>query len=133
MLDGVVAVILVLLGGAGLLVLLGPRNVARRIASLRRPNKIAALFEPRRPREVVPPALNPKTQRVLVAAARLANWLRTHGQAEVAREIRNAAARMTGTEPAGLYAVRTPLRPIRVVKLSDTLAQDRSKALVREL
>ncbi len=133
MLDAVVAVIVVLLVGTGLLVMLGPRNVARRIASLRRPNKIAALFEPRRPREVVPPALNPKTQRVLVAAARLANWLRTHGHEEVAREIRNAAARMTGNEPAGLYALQTTLRRIRVVNVSDSPSQERLKALVTEL
>src|SRR2546429_3637678 len=103
MLDGVVAAIVVLLVAAGVLIILGPRNVVRRIASLRRPDKVAALFEPRRPREVVPSALNPKTQRVLIAAARLATWMRAHGHEEVAREIRNAAARMTGNEPAGLY------------------------------
>jgi len=133
MLDGVVAAIVVLLVGAGVLIILGPRNVVRRIASLRRPNKIAALFEPRRPREVMPSALNPKTQRVLVAAARLATWMRGHGHEEVAREIRNAAARMTGNEPAGLYALQTTLRRIRVVNISDSPSQERLKALVAEL
>ncbi|TME22205.1 MAG: hypothetical protein E6I67_06280 [Chloroflexi bacterium] len=128
-----VAAIVVLLVGAGVLIILGPRNVVRRIASLRRPNKIAALFEPRRPREVMPSALNPKTQRVLVAAARLATWMRGHGHEEVAREIRNAAARMTGNEPAGLYALQTTLRRIRVVNISDSPSQERLKALVAEL
>src|SRR3989475_7158290 len=133
MLDGVVAAIAVLLVGAGVLVTLGPRNVARRIRSLRRPSKVAALFEPGRPREVMPPALNPKTQRVLVAAARLATWMRAHGHEEVAREIRNAAARMTGNEPAGLYALQTTLRRIRVVNISDAPSQERLKGLVSEL
>src|SRR5439155_19066487 len=116
MLDGVVAAIVVLLVGAGVLIILGPRNVVRRIASLRRPNKIAALFEPRRPREVMPSALNPKTQRVLVAAARLATWMRGHGHEEVAREFRRAAARMTGNEPSGLFALQTTLCRVRVGK-----------------
>ena len=91
------------------------------------------MFEARRPREVMPPALNPKTQRVLVAAARLANWLRTHGQDDMAREIRNAAARMTGNEPAGLYALQSALRRIRVVNVSDPTSQERLKALAGEL
>jgi hypothetical protein len=133
MLDGLVAAIVLLLLGVGVLLILGPRNVARRITSLRRPNRIAALFEARKPREVLPSALNPKTQRVLIAAARLATWMRGHGQEEVAREIRNAAARMTGNEPAGLYALQTTLRRIRVVNISDTPSQERMKALVSEL
>ena len=133
MLDGVVAAMVILLIGTGVLVMIGPRNVARRIRSVRRPNKIAALFEARRPREVMPSGLNPKTQRVLVAAARLATWMRTHGHEDVSREIRNAAARMTGNEPAGLYALQTTLRRIRVVNISDSAAQERLKALVGEL
>ena len=133
MLDGLVAVVALLLVAAGVLVIIGPRNVTRRISSMRRPSKIAALFEPRRPHEVGPPALNPKTQRVLIAAARLATWLRGHGHEDVAREIRNAAARMTGNEPAGLYALQTTLRRIRVVNISDTASQERLKALVSEL
>ena len=133
MLDGLVAVVALLLVAAGVLVIIGPRKVTRRISSVRRPSKIAALFEPRRPREIVPPALNPKTQRVLIAAARLATWLRGHGHEDVAREVRNAAARMTGNEPAGLYALQTTLRRIRVVNISDTASQERLKALVSEL
>jgi len=133
MLDGVVAAIVVLLLVAGVLTIVGPRNVARRIPSLRRPNRIAALFEPRRPREVVPAALNPKTQRVLLAASRLATWMRAHGHEDVAREIRHGAARMTGNEPAGLYALQTTLRRIRVVNVTDTPSQERLKALVSEL
>ena len=133
MLDGVVAAIVVLLLATGVLVMLGPRNVARRIRSLRRPSKVAALFEARRPREVMPTALNPKTQRVMVAAGRLANWLRAHGQDDAAREIRSAAARLTGNEPAGLYALQTTLRRIRIVNISDSAAQERLQALVGEL
>ena len=133
MLDGVVAAIVVLLLATGVLVMLGPRNVARRIRSVRRPSKVAALFEPRRPREVMPPALNPRTQRVLLAAARLATWMRAHGHEDVSREIRNAAARMAGNEPAGLYALQTTLRRIRIVNISDSAAQERLQALVGEL
>lgn len=133
MLDAIVAVAVFLLIAAGVVVILGPRNVWRRVNSLRRPRGVAALFEQRRPREVVPAALNPKTQRVLVASARLSNWLRAHGHDDVAREIRNAAARMTGNEAAGLYALQTTLRRIRVVNISDTTSQERLKALVSEL
>src|SRR5437899_12776979 len=113
--------------------MVGPGSVIRRIRAVRRPTRIRALFEPGRPREVVPPALNPNTQRVLVAAARLANWLRAHGHEDVAREIRNGAARMTGNEPAGLYALQTTLRRIRVVNISDSASHERLKALVGEL
>jgi hypothetical protein len=107
--------------------------VMRRVRSVRRPRALKALFEQRRPREVAPAALNPKTQRVLVASARLSNWLRAHGHDDVAREIRNAAGRMTGNEAAGLYALQTTLRRIRVVNISDTTSQERLKALVAEL
>jgi len=82
---------------------------------------------------VVAPGLNPKTQRVLVAAARLANWMRAHGHEDVARDIRNAAARINGNEPAGLYALQTTLRRIRVVNITDTPSQERLKALIGEL
>src|SRR2546425_10474116 len=125
MLAGLVAAIVVLLFAAGVLIFLGPGNVAGRMASLGGPDKVAALFEPRRPREVVPSALNPKTQRVLIAAARLATWMRAHGHEEVAREIRNAAARMTGNEPAGLYAPQATGRRIRVVNISGAPAPGR--------
>lgn len=133
MLDAIVAVAVFLLIGAGVVVMLGPRNVMRKLRSVRRPRALKALFEQRRPREVVPAALNPKTQRVLVASARLSNWLRAHGHDDVAREIRNAAGRMTGNEAAGLYALQTTLRRIRVVNTSDTASQERLKALVAEL
>jgi hypothetical protein len=133
MLDAIVAFVVFLLLGAGVIVMLGPRNVVRRVASLRRTRRPSSLFETRKPRDMVPPALNPKTQRVLVAAARLANWLRAHGHEDAAREIRNAAARMAGNEPAGLYALQTTLRRIRVVNISDLTSQERLKALVAEL
>jgi hypothetical protein len=133
MLDAIVAVAAFLLVAAGIVVMLGPRNVMRKIMSVRRPRGVGALFEQRRPREVVPAALNPKTQRVLVASARLSNWLRSHGHDDVAREIRNAAGRMTGNEATGLYALQTTLRRIRVLNISDTPSQERLKALVAEL
>jgi len=70
---------------------------------------------------------------VLVAASRLANWLRAHGHDDPARELRNAAARMTANEPAGLYALQTTLRRIRVVNVTDSASQERLKTLVSEL
>ena len=133
MLDAIVAVVVVLLITTGVLVIIGPGTAIRRIRSLRRPTGISALFVPRRPPEVVSRAVNPKTQRVLLAAARLANWLRTHGQDDAARDIRSSAARMTGNEPAGLYALQTTLRRLRVVNVTDSDAQERLKALVGEL
>ena len=133
MLDAIVALVALLLVAAGVLIIIGPSNVIRRAGSLRRVRRMPAIFGSRRPREVMPPALNPRTQRVLVAAARLSNWLRAHGQDDPAREVRNAAARMTGNEPAGLYALQTTLRRIRVVNISDAASQDRLKALVAEL
>ena len=123
----------VLLVLAGMLVILGPRNVLRRAARVRRPNKIASLFETRSTNDVLPPGLHPKTQRVLMAAARLATWLRGHGQEEAARDLRSAAARMTGNEAAGLYALQTTLRRMRVVNVSDRASQERLRALVNEL
>lgn len=133
MLDAVVAFVAFLLVATGVVIILGPRHLARWLGSIRRVRGVPSLFEPRRSRDVMPPALNPKTQRVLVAAARLSNWFRAHGQEEGAREIRNAAARMTGNEPAGLYALQTTLRRIRVVNISDSASQERLKALVAEL
>lgn len=133
MLDAIVVFVVFLLVAAGVAIIVGPRNIAGRLGAIRRVRGVPAMFEARRPREVMPPALNPKTQRVLVAAARLANWLRAHGQEEGARELRGAAARMTGNEPAGLYALQTTLRRIRVVNISDAAAQERLKTLVAEL
>jgi hypothetical protein len=133
MLDAIVAVVVVMLLATGVLIIVGPRNAMRRIRSLRRPKGIAAMFQHRPAREVASRVVNPKTQRVLVAAARLAQWLRTHGQDEAAREIRTSAARMTGNEPAGLYALQTTLRRVRVVNVTDSAAQERLRALVSEL
>jgi hypothetical protein len=133
MLDAIVAAVVVILLTTGVLIMVGPRNAMRRIRSLRRPKGIAAMFQPRPAREVAQRVVNPKTQRVLVAAARLAQWLRTHGQDEAARDIRTSAARMTGNEPAGLYALQTTLRRVRVVNVTDGAAQERLKALVGEL
>jgi hypothetical protein len=134
MLDAVVAVVALMLVAAGVLIIVGPRNIARRIGILRRiRGGVPSLFDARPSRDVMPAALNPKTQRVLVSAARLANWLRAHGQEDGAREIRSAAARMTGNEAAGLYALQSSLRRIRVVNISDSASQERLKALVAEL
>ncbi len=133
MLDAAIGFLVFLLVGAGIVVLLGPGNVMRRIASFRHPGKLPSLFESRRPVDVVPPALNPKTQRVVVAAGRLSSWMRAHGHEDVARDIRNAAARLNGNEATGLYALQTVLRRIRVVNISDTTAQERLKGLVIEL
>jgi hypothetical protein len=133
MLDVIVAFVVFLLVAAGVAIIIGPSNITRRLRAIRGVRGVPAIWESRRPRDVMPPALNPKTQRVLVAAARLANWLRAHGQEEGARDLRNAAARMAGNEPAGLYALQTTLRRIRVVNISDSASQERLKALVAEL
>jgi hypothetical protein len=133
MLDAVVALVVGLLVASGIVIILGPRSVWRRLRSLRRPSRVPAVFQAARTRDVVPPALNPKTQRVVVAAARLANWLRLHGHEDVAREIRGAAGRLAANEPAGLYALQTAMRKIRVVSISDSGSQERLKALVNEL
>lgn len=133
MLDAIVALVAFTLVAAGVVIIIGPRNIVGRLGVLGRLRGLPALIERRPSRDVVPAALNPKTQRVLVAAARLANWLRTHGQEEPAREVRNAAARMTANEPSGLYALQTTLRRIRVVNVTDSAAQERLKALVAEL
>jgi hypothetical protein len=135
MLEAVVGLVVVLLLAAGVLVMFGPSVKATllRVSKIRRPVKVPAAFQAARSRDVVPAALNPKTQRVLAAAARLASWLRAHAQEDVAREVRNAAARMTGDEPAGLYALQAALRRIRVVNIHDTVAQARLKSLVKEL
>ena len=133
MLDALVAVVVIALIGAGVLIIIGPSNVLRRLRAIRKVGRLSAMFEPRPAREVVPPALNPKTQRVLVAAARLATWLRSNGQDDMAREIRIAAARMAGNEPAGLYALQNALRRVRVVNVSDSSSQQRLKALAAEL
>ena len=133
MLQALVGFVVILLIAAGILVMIGPSSVIKRLRSLKRPQGLQALIDPRRSREVATPALNPKTQRVLVAAARLANWLRAHGHQEAARDLRGAAARMTANEAAGLYALQTTLRRIRVANVTDNSSQERVKELVAEL
>jgi hypothetical protein len=131
-LAAIVGFIVVVLVTAGILVMVGPRTLVRRIRSIAVPSGVPQLLEPRGPREAQPP-VNPKTQRVLVAAARLAAWLRAHGHEEAARDIRNASARMTANEPAGLYALQTALRRIRIVNVTESSSQERVQALVDEL
>lgn len=135
MLEALVALVVGLLIAAGVLVMFGPNVKAtlQRLSRIQRPAKIPLAFQAARSHEAVPSALNPKTQRVLVAATRLAVWLRAHAQEDVAREVRTAAARINGNEPAGLYALQTALRRIRVVNIHDSVAQARLKSLVKEL
>ena len=133
MLEVLVGFVVSLLVLAGILVLLGPnlKGTVRRISSLRRPATVPSVFQ-NRSRETVPPGLNPKTQRVLVAGARMANWLRTHGHDELSKELRTAATKMTGNEPAGLYAMQTALRRVRALSI-DGASQERLNALSNEL
>jgi hypothetical protein len=135
LLELLVGFVVTLLVVAGILVMLGPSTtrVIRRIRAIRRPASVPSVFQAAKPREVVPPGLNPKTQRVLVAAARLTNWLRAHGQDELSRELRSAAGRITGNEAAGLYAMQTVLRKLRSLTLDDRSAQERLKELTTEL
>ncbi len=135
MLEVVVGVVAALLVLAGVLVMMGPSvlQLIRRARGIRAPRRPLSVFQGSRSREVVPPGLNPKTQRVLVASARLANWLRTHGHDEVAREIRSGAARLTGDEPAGLYALQTALRRLRTLSIEDGGTQERLRLLSAEL
>src|ERR1700693_6053812 len=102
MLDVVVGLVVSLLIVAGILVMLGPSTgvLIKRERELRRA-RVPSVFQAAQPREQVPPGLNPKTQRVLVAAARLGNWLRSRGQDDLARELRSAAGKITSNEPAG--------------------------------
>ena len=135
MLEVVAGLIAALLIVAGVLVILGPNTKAlmRRLTKVRRRRPSLSVFQPARPREVVSSGLNPKTQRVLVAASRLGNWLRGHGHEEIARELRSAAGRMTSDEPAGLYAMQTVIRRVRSLSLDDRGAQERLKVLSNEL
>ena len=135
LLELLVGFVVTLLVVAGILVMLGPSTtrVLRRIRAIRRPASVPSVFQAAKPREVVPPGLNPKTQRGLVAAARLTNWLRAHGQDELSRELRSAAGRITGNEAAGLYAMQTVLRRLRSLTLDERSAQERLKELTNEL
>jgi len=131
-LAGLVAGLLIL---AGILVMMGPnaRALVRRLGTLRRRRPSLSVFQPARPRELAPSGLNPKTQRVLVAASRLGNWLRAHSHEDIARELRSAAGRMTNDEPSGLYAMQNVIRRVRSLSLDDRGAQERLKALSNEL
>ncbi|MDQ2942376.1 MAG: hypothetical protein M3R21_01745 [Candidatus Dormibacteraeota bacterium] len=118
---------------AGVLVIMGPNlaGALRRLRSLRRPARVPSVFQSRQP-DVASPGLNPKTQRVVVAAARLSNWLRAHGSDDLSRELRGAAARLTSNEPVALYALQTVLRKVRALEV-DEGSQQRLKALSSEL
>jgi hypothetical protein len=135
LLEGLVGFVVGLLVVAGILVMMGPRTgrIIRRVRAIRRPATVPAAFQAAKPREAVQPGLNPKTQRVLVAAARLTNWLRAHGHDDISRELRGAAGRITGNEAAGLYAMQTVLRRLRSLSLDDRSAQERLQALTNEL
>ena len=133
MLEALVGVVVGLLLLTGILVMVSPNlsGLVKRIRSIRRPTSVPSVFQSQR-REGVPPGLNPKTQRVLVAAARLSNWLRTHGHDDLSREIRAAAARITSNEPVGLYALQSVLRKVRTLNLEGS-SHERLKVLSNEL
>jgi hypothetical protein len=135
MFEALVGIVVGLLLVAGIAVMMGPNltRLIRRARSIKRPARVPSVFQAGPQRDALPPGLNPKTQRVLVAAARLSNWLRAHGNEEVARELRSAAARMTGNEPAGLYALQTVLRKLRALAIDDTGSPERLKSLSGEL
>jgi hypothetical protein len=133
LLELAVGFVVSLLVVAGILVMVGPnlKGTLRRIRSMRRPTTVPSVFQ-RGPHEAAPPGLNPKTQRVLVAAARLATWLRAHSHEDLSREIRGAAARLTTNEPSGLYAMQTALRKVKAVAIDDS-SRERLNALSNEL
>jgi hypothetical protein len=133
MLEAIVGIVVGLLLLTGIVVMIGPNLSAmfKRLRSMRRPATVPSVFQSKQ-RDLVPPGLNPKTQRVLVASARLSNWLRTHGHDDLSRELRAAAARITTNEPVGLYALQTVLRKLRTLTMEDS-SQQRLKALSTEL
>ncbi len=134
MLDLVVGVVVGLLLVAGILVMLGPTTgvLIKRARALRR-TRVPSVFQAAQPREGVPSGLNPKTQRVLVAAARLGTWLRAHGHDDISRELRSAAGKINSNEAAGLYAMQIVLRRLRSLNLDDQAAQERLKSMTIEL
>jgi hypothetical protein len=135
MLDALVAVVAGLLVVAGVLVMLGPQaaSLVRRLRSARPRRPSVPRGRSSRQRDALPPGLNPKTQRVLVSATRLATWLRAHGQDDVARELRAAAARLATDEPSGLYAMQTTLRRMRTLEMPDRSAGERLRVLSADL
>src|SRR5258708_20254582 len=134
MLDVVVGLVVGLLLVAGILVMLGPTTgtLIKRGGGVRR-GDVPSVFQAAQPREAVASGLNPKTQRVLVAAARLGTWLRSRGQDDLARDLRSAGGKITSNEPAGLYAMQVVLRRLRTLNLDDRPSQERLKALTNEL
>jgi hypothetical protein len=138
MLDVVIGLVVGLLLLAGILVMLGPTTgtLIRRARDTRvtaRRTRVPSVFQAAQPREAVPAGLNPKTQRVLVAAARLGNWLRAHGHDDLSRELRSAGGKITGNEAAGLYAMQMVLRRLRSLSVEDRTSQERLKSLTTEL
>jgi hypothetical protein len=133
MLEAIVGAVVGLLLLTGILIMIGPNlsTTVKRLRLMNRPASVPSVFQSRQ-REVVPAGLNPKTQRVLVASARLANWLRTHGHDDLSRELRAAAARITTNEPVGLYALQTVLKNLRTLSIEEG-SQQRVKALSMEL
>jgi len=135
MLDALVGVVAGLLILSGVLVILGPQalTILRRMRGIRSPRNPFAVLQATRKREPATPGLNPKTQRVLASATRLATWLRANGQEEIARELRSAAAKLATDEPSGLYAMQNTLRRLRGLPLGDRNAEERLKILRAEL
>jgi hypothetical protein len=133
LLELLVGFVVTLLVVAGVLVMIGPnlKGTLRRIRSVRRPTTVPSVFQ-KGPHEAATSGMNPKTQRVLAAAARLASWLRAHGHEDISRELRGAAARLTSNEPSGLYAMQTALRKVKAVAIEDG-SRDRLNALSNEL
>ncbi len=133
MLEVLVGLVVGLLVVAGILIMVGPnlKGAIARVRSMPRPVKVPSVFQNRHP-ETGTGGLNPRTQRVLVAAARLSNWLRAHDQEDFSRELRGAAARLMSNESAGLYAMQTALRKVRSINLDES-SQKRLTALANEL
>jgi hypothetical protein len=135
MLDALVGIVAGLLVLASLLVVFWPQAkvLLRRARAVRPPRSLPDLPRVRPARETGPPALNPKTQRVLLSATRLAQWLRAHGQEDIAREIRAAAGKLATDEASGLYAMQTALRRVRTIALDDRSAHERLRILSTDL
>jgi hypothetical protein len=135
MLDAVVGIVVAILVVAGIVIMIGPNisKLTRRINSIKPRASLPSAFQARGGRESSQAGLSPKTQRVLVGAARLATWLRANGHDDLSRELRSGAAQMTANEPAGLYALQAALRKVRAVQQAEGGSQERLQALAAEL
>ncbi|MFI5281547.1 MAG: hypothetical protein ACHQ0J_00260 [Candidatus Dormibacterales bacterium] len=135
MLDAVVGIVVGILVVAGILVMIGPdvSKLTGRLSRFKARPSLPSPFQSRGAGQAPPSGLNPKTQRVLVGAARLATWLRSNGHDDLARELRAGAAQMTANEPAGLYALQAAVRKVRAVQRSEAGAQERLQSLAGEL